>query len=255
MRTPFIHRSRIALSLFAVSVILCSTKHLQAQAQTAQAKPRSLFAYVFDERFSVLRTQPGTEAPFLRRLRVGHRVYVPLHQADPARAKYRKIVVSRNVVGWMPAAALAAPGIPGDDERLFRYALAQPDEEALIALRILTAHFDRSPLRPRALLKLGKIAEAISTKLSNRANRKLRKEELQLPEGLGEEDLFANYRGLDRFASFGIRFIYLKKSDRFLYRGEAYQEILRDYPHSPEASSARERLVEIRNLSAGENQN
>lgn len=256
MRLSFNSRLRIIVCLIAVTISVAATNPLSARqiSSTSLAKPRSLLAYVFDERFSVLRAQPGTEAPFLRRLRTGHRVYLPIGQADLAPAKYRKVVVSRNVVGWMPAAALAAPGIPGDDEKLLRYASAQPNEKALIALRILTVHFDRSPLRARALLRLGQLAEAVSAGLSNRANRKLEKEELQLPDGIGEEDLFANYRGLDHLASFGIRFIYLKQSDRFLYRGEAYQEILRKHPGSPEAASAHQRLAEIKKSSAAENE-
>lgn len=252
----FTQRSRFLMCLAVILISLVVTNRLSAKDPPASSKKsRSLLAYVFDERFSVLRTQPGAEAAFLRRLRVGHRVFIPTNGAETAHPKYRKVVVSRNVVGWMPAAALAAPGIAGDDEKLFRYALAQPDEKALIALRILTAHFDRSPLRARALLRLGQLADAVSARLSNRANRTLDKEELQLPDGIDEEDLFANYRGLDRFASFGVRFIYLRKSDRFLYCGEAFREILRRYPESQEAVPARERLVETNKLTQKEKEN
>lgn len=240
---------RSSLWLLAGLLLFCSAKSLSQTPQPKdlnQRKPKSLLAYVIDERFSVVRTRPDATAHYLRRLRVGHRVFIPLPSNETAAAKFRRVTVSRNLTGWIMTTAIAAPGVRGDDERLFGFATTQPNDKALIALSILTAHFNHSPRRAEALLQLGKAAEQVAGQLSIRANRKLSKDEMALPEGIGEEDLFANYRGLDHFASFGIRFVYRKDTDRFLYRGDAYEEILRRYPKSPAAEGARTQLRMLR---------
>ncbi|MBZ5553482.1 MAG: hypothetical protein LAO21_12230 [Acidobacteriia bacterium] len=235
------------LGFLIISLVL-TTEHFAATVPTKTPKKngaKSLLAYVFDDRFSVVRSRPDVEAPFLRRLRVGHRVFLPLGGPPSRNVKYRRVVVSRKFSGWILAAAVVAPGLPGDDERLFRHAASQSREKAMIALKILTTHFDRTPLHAAALLRLGQLAEEEAGQLSVEANRKLAREERSLPEGLDEKELFANYRGLDRWASNGVRFIYHREKDRFVYHGEAYREIIRKFPGSPEAASARGRLAGI----------
>jgi hypothetical protein len=233
------------LRFLVISLIFTTTLFAAAVPAKTREKngAKSLLAYVFDDRFSVVRSRPDVEAPFLRRLRVGHRVFLVVGGLPSRNVKYRRVVISRKLSGWILAAAVVAPGLPGDDERLFHYAASQPREKAMIALKILTTHFDRTPLRATALLRLGQLAEEEAGRLSAEANRKLAREERSLPEDLDEEDLFANYRGLDRWASNGVRFIY--HNDRFVYHGEAYLEIIRKFSGSPEATSARERLAGI----------
>ena len=242
----FISRPRVLRSL--VIILLLTNTVFGAGTSSKPSKkvePKSYLAYVFDDRFSVVRTRPDVEAPFLRRLRVGHRVFLVAGNPSSRETRYRRVVVSRNLSGWMLGAAVAAPAVAGDDARLLRYALSQPREKALIALRILTTHFDRTPLRPAALLRLGQLAEEEAVQLSVRANRTLSREEPALPEDLNEQDLLANYRGLDRWTSNGIVFIYQGRGARYVYRGEAYREIVKRYSHAPEVAHARERLSEI----------
>lgn len=222
---------------------------MAAEKNPSGKEPRSLYAYVFDERFSVVRAKPDLNAFAIRRLRVGHRVFLLMQERTQAKTKFRRIVVSRRQVVWIPAAAIAAPGVPGDDEKLYRFALTQPADRALITLAILTRHFDRSLLRPSALLQLGKQAEEVARQISVRADRKFRPEDLSLSDGMEVSDLFANFSGLDRFESFGIKFAYETGSDRYVYRGDAYEELLRKYPRrleAKEAKEAKERLTKIR---------
>ncbi|MBZ5537403.1 MAG: hypothetical protein LAO31_15720 [Acidobacteriia bacterium] len=233
---------------FLIISLILTTALFAAAVPTKTPKKngaKSLHAYVFDDRFSVVRSRPDVKALFLRRLRAGHRVFLAVGGLPSKNVKYRRVVISRKLSGWIPAAAVVAPGLPGDDERLFRYAASQPREKAMVALKILTTHFDRTPLRATALLRLGQLAEEEAGQLTVEANRKLAREERSLPEGVDEEDLFANYRGLDRWASNGVRIIYHKERDRFVYSGEAYLEIIRKFPGSSEAASARERLAGI----------
>jgi hypothetical protein len=226
----------LASALFAVEVPSKSTQ---------KKRVKSLLAYVYDDRFSVVRARPEVEGPFLRRLRVGHRVFLVAGVVPPREGKFRRVVISRNLSGWILAAAIVAPGIPGDDEKLFQYAASQPREKALMVLRILMTHFERSPRRATALLRLGQLAEEEAEQLSVRANRALAHEKGSLPRGLDDRDFYANYRGLDRWASNGIRFIYKQERDRYVYQGDAYREIVKKYSGGPEAASARERLAGI----------
>jgi hypothetical protein len=238
---------REVLSSLAIIFLLTNTVFAAGASSKSLKKTgtKSFLAYVFDDRFSVVRTRPDADAPFLRRLRVGHRVYLVAANPSSQESKYRRVVVSRHLSGWMLVAAVAAPAVAGDDERLFRYAQLQTREKALLALRILTTHFDRTPLRPAALLHLGQLAEEEAGQLSSRANRTLIREESVLPENLDGRDLFANYRGLDHWSSNGIHFVYQGKKSGFVYRGEAYREIVKKYPNAPEVAKARERLSEI----------
>ncbi|MGB7621590.1 MAG: hypothetical protein WBN92_04495 [Terriglobia bacterium] len=238
---PAILRSLVIILLFTTPVFGAKSPSNPLK----KTGTKSFLAYVFDDRFSVVRAQPDVEAPFLRRLRVGHRVFLVAGASRSQESKFRRVVVSRNLSGWMLAAAVAAPGLAGDDERLFRYAHSQSREKALMALRILLTHFDRTPMRPAALLRLGQLAEEEAGQLSVRANRTLTREESTLPDNLEERDLFANFRGLDHLASNGIRFVYQRETDRFVYKGDAYREIVKRFSSSTEAASARERLAEI----------
>jgi len=237
----------VFLSLITLLMLTGTVRASNVPEKTSNPKqPKSLLAYVFDDRFSVVRSRPDAESGFLRRLRPGHRIFIAINSPDLGRAKFRRVTVSRNLSGWILAAAIAAPGVPGDDQKLFRYAESQPRDKGILALRILTTHFTRSRLRAAALLRLGQLAEEEARQLSIRANRKLTREELALPDGLEEMDLFANYRGLDHFAAQGIRFAYLAEKDHFVYNGDAYKEIVRRFPESAEAVTAREKLVELR---------
>ncbi|MDD5543711.1 MAG: hypothetical protein PHX83_11110 [Acidobacteriia bacterium] len=250
---PSIHHTPVFFPRFLCAVLIffiSAASWMQIRAadrpERTAAQPKSLLAYVFDERFSVVRSRPDVEAAYLRRLRTGHRVFIVSNENLRKNEKFRRVIVSSRFVGWMLNAALAAPGIPGDDEKLFRFAMQQPGERALIALKILTSHFEKSSLRPKALLQLGTLADQVAFQISNRANRKLNPEELKLPEGLDETDLFANYRGLDHFESFGIHFRYQAVSDQFAYSGDAYRELIRRYPKAGETVAAKERLRDIR---------
>jgi hypothetical protein len=55
-----------------------------------------------------------------------------------------------------------------------------------------------------------------------------------------------NYVGLDRYNKLGITFDYDEASERLLYDGGAYYEILRNYPRSQEAIEARARLERLK---------
>lgn len=247
----FFLRFLCAVLIFFISTASWMQIRAAVRPESTAAQPKSLLAYVFDERFSVVRSRPDVEATYLRRLRTGHRVFIVFNEQSRRDTKFRRVVISSRFVGWMLSASLAAPGIPGDDEKLFRFAGKQSAERAVIALRILTSHFERSPLRPKALLQLGTLADQVALQISNRANRKLNPEELALPEGLDETDLFANFRGLDHFESFGIHFRYHASTDQFAYSGDAYRELIRRYPGAEETVVARDRLRDPRNQQVG----
>lgn len=205
--------------------------------------------YVFDDRLSVLRARPSTESRYLRRLRAGHKVWITRSVTNAHGVLFHRVAVSRHVHGWMLAAAVASPDFAGDDEKLFEYAQAHGEristlDESLLALKLLTDHFPRSKRRLTALTLLGEEADRQAERLTKSAERKLEKS--AHPSDVSEKDFYGSFRGLDHFELMGIKFLYDDANDRYLYRGDAHQKILREFSHTPEAAHAEERLKAIR---------
>jgi hypothetical protein len=63
---------------------------------------------------------------------------------------------------------------------------------------------------------------------------------------LTKRDFLLNYAGLDRYNRIGVTFDYDATSDRIVYDGAAYGELLRRYPRSVEAQTASERLERLK---------
>jgi hypothetical protein len=58
-----------------------------------------------------------------------------------------------------------------------------------------------------------------------------------------------NYVGLDRYNKLGITFEYDEARERLVYDGDAYRELLKKYPRSPEAAEANTRLTTLKQAS------
>ncbi|MCV4777184.1 glutaminyl-peptide cyclotransferase, partial [Escherichia coli] len=54
---------------------------------------------------------------------------------------------------------------------------------------------------------------------------------------------FMNYVGLDRYNRQGVRFVWDARERRFRYDGAGWRELVRRYPHTPEAEQARRHLA------------
>ena len=77
-------------------------------SQAPNARPTSLKAFIIDDRLSALRRKPGLKSQVIRRLRLGHAVYIMgTAKADPGEPRFYRIAVTRRTRGWIHESALA----------------------------------------------------------------------------------------------------------------------------------------------------
>ncbi len=241
--------SQVRLIAALVFVIVAA---LQSTAQSA----RRVFvpgqrAVVFEERLSALRARPDIKAPLKQRLRRGRRVGILGAVVARDGAKYFRVAVSRNTSGWVLAGAVIRPGNAADAKRLMGLIEETKDEFTRARLAKLCAEeFPR--FAPKALVILGEAAEGAAQRLSRDARRRVGDDELDANStpgrnaGAARRDFMLNYVGLDRYNRIGVTFDYDAASDRIVYDGAAYSELLRRYPRSLEVKVARGKLDKLR---------
>src|SRR5215475_7294942 len=234
------------ITAFALAAIGAITATAQSERKILLPGQR---AVVFDERLSALRARPDVKATLKQRMRRGRRV--GLLGAATARdgAKFFRVAISRNTRGWVLADAVIRPGADADAERLMRLIEETRDEFTKARLARLCADECRSTnFAPKALMILGETAEGAAERLSRDANRRVGTDDSEAGPnaGLTKRDFLLNYAGLDRYNRIGVTFDYDAASDRIVYDGAAYRELLRRYPRSAEAQTASERLEKLK---------
>lgn len=210
-----------------------------AGAQSSQAR-----AFIVDDRLSALRRDPDIRAEVIQRLRLGRAVHiVGARSARADQPGFYRIAVTRRTRGWIHESAVAVPGRSGEDRRVSKLVASLEGIDRLSLCRLFRERFSRSPLLPRVLLAFAEEAERSADALGPRARRRL--------AGLDDEGARAGLRdyylsdpGLDRYSKLGIRFEFDESSGGYIYDGQAYREIVRRFPASPEATRARELLRE-----------
>lgn len=247
---PFtvIHASNSHVRLIAAFAFMV----FAAMTATAQAG-RNVFvpgrrAVVFDERLSALRARPDVKAPLKQRMRRGRRVGVIGANTARDGAKFFRVAVSRNIRGWVLADAVIRPGVAADAERLMRLIEKTEDEFTKARLaRLCSDEFRSTNFAPNALMILGAAAEGAAERLSREANRRVGENDSDAEPnaGLTKGDFLLNYAGLDRYNRIGVTFDYDAASDRIVYDGAAYRELLRRYPRSAAAQGAQARLANL----------
>ncbi len=210
-------------------------------AQTGRA---SHSAIVVDERLAALRSAPELSAPLLRRLSRGRKVFVLDSRRSPGGVLFHRVAITRRTRGWIQREALILPRRSFEDGRLFRLIEASVGFDRLGRARIFLDAFPHSRLRPTVLLMLGDEATKTAAKLSHDAARRLDAAEMSAT-GASLSSYFLNYSGLDRLNRLGVSYVFDSAAKRFHYDGAAWREILRRYPHSPEATKARQQLYSL----------
>ena len=220
-----------------------------ASSAFTQTKPKrkpfipGQHAIVFDDRLSALREQPDVKAPLKQRLSRGRVVGILGAAKSKSGAPFLRVAISRNVRGWLLAAAIARLGNAADGEKILAALAESRDDLVKARLARLCADELRSPaVAPKALLTLGQAAEHAAEKLSRDADRRLGD---GAPDSVGKREFVLSFNGLDRYNRAGVTFDYDEASDRIVYDGAAYRELLRRYPRSAEAALARERLDKL----------
>ena len=206
----------------------------------AQRKPPSggRLAIVVDERLAALRATPQLNGRLVRRLSRGRLLAMRSMRTSADGISFFLVNVSSRTRGWIQREAVVSPSHPGADQRLFTLIERSQDFDRIARARIFLDYFPRSRIRPTVLLLLGDTAEALATKLSADATRRLKQEHGEAPEF----SYFLNYPGLDRYNRQGITFVFDQSTKRFHYDGASWREIVRRYPHSPAATEAKIKL-------------
>jgi hypothetical protein len=231
---------------------------IAAITATAQSR-RKIFVpgqpgIIFDERLSALRDQPDVKAPLKQRMRRGRRVGILGLRAAKDGAKFFHVAVSRNTRGWVLADAVIRPGAAADAEKLMRLIEETKDDFTKARLaRLCADEFRAANFAPKALMILGEAAESEAAKLSRDAKRRVGEGDASADPNAGRSSsqsprltrrgFMLNYAGLDRYNRIRVTFDYDATSDQIVYDGAAYRELLRRYPRSSEAQTARERLA------------
>lgn len=251
------HMKRPNFAALCAVVVIVTFVFTSAAAQTFPIKKRKKTipgqrAIVYDERLSALRIKPDVKAELVSRLHRDREVgIIGVPRSMNGGPIFYPVAVSRNMRGWIIAESLARPQQGQDAARLMSLIEDTKDEFGRARLARLCANQYRGKeLAPRALLMLGQTAEQVATKLSRDARKRVGDPDEVLDKHLSERDYMLNYVGLDRYNKLGITFDYDEASERLIYDGSAYREIMKHYPRSPEAAPARLHLEKLKpNLS------
>jgi hypothetical protein len=200
-------------------------------------------AFVLDDRLSALRRKPDLQGEVIRRLRLGHAVYIvgtsKLLGGNP---RFCRVAVSRRTRGWIHESALAVPGRAGEDQRILTLIEATEGTDRIILCRLLSQSFSHSRLLPRTMLLLGEEAERIAGTLGQRTRRRLAEVRGAVAD---PRDYYLSDAGLDRYSKLGVVFDFNESTAEFVYDGKAYRDLVKRFPKSEEAALARERLQAI----------
>ena len=227
-----------ACALIVALLLAASYTHAQQRHGTRGSVRR---AVVVDERLAALRTEPRLEAPLEQRLGRGRAVQIIGAKRASDGVMFYRVAATRRTRGWVQAESVVSPAHAGDDARLLRLVRDSEGFDRVVRARIFLDVFSKSPLRPTVLLLLGEAAEEAAGELSREAARRLDEREMTAG-GAPIHSYFMNYNGLDRYNKQGVIFTYDRPMRAFRYDGASWREIIRRYPHSPEAAGARKRL-------------
>jgi hypothetical protein len=220
------------------------TKRAAITANSSNANSVTSTAIVIDDRLSVLREQPSLYARPIQRLRRGREVQIIASREADGITFYR-VLISRNVGGWMQSESVAGRFRLGDDERLARLFQTSDDYEQIELGTIFLKRFADSPLRPAILLLFGDLAEEQALKISKDATKKLVRAEMAA-SGAPLHSFYLNYTSLDRFQKLGLTFLFNSSTKTFHYNGESWREIIEKFPKANEANEAQKRLDSLK---------
>ena len=218
---------------------------LSAEMFLAKGPTGGRLAIVVDERLAALRQTPELTGQLVRRLSRGRLVAIRGSKTTADGVVFFLVNVTSRTHGWIQREAVASPTRPGDDRRLLDLINASHGFDRLARARIFLDHFQRSPLRPHVLLLLSTTAEEQAARLSRDAVRRLNVTTTNAPDFT----YFLNYTGLDRYNRQRVKFVFDQAGKRFHYDGAACRELVRRYPKTPEAATARSHLEQLNAIS------
>lgn len=208
-------------------------------------------AFVVDDRLSALRKAADLKAPVLRRLRPPRPVYLlESRGAQSGQPKFYRVAVTRRTRGWLHEAAIVVPGRAHEDARLMNLLEATRLEkegianfaDRLVLGKLFIERFAYSKMMAKALLLFAEDGDRLASLLNRTAHQHL-KDFAEETAHVRVRDLYLSDPGLDRFSKLGVQFDYSEKSGEYVYEGQAYRDLIRRFPKSPEAAIARRQLA------------
>jgi len=151
------------------------------------------------------------------------------------------VALSRRTFGWVQSDAVVVPWRAGDDRRLLTLIENSDEFDRIARAKTFLDVFPRSSLIPHVLVMYASEADDVAEKLYHDAQRRFARNELP-PDGAPEFTYYLNYSGLDRYNRAGVTFLFDRGTKKFSYEGAAWREVVRRFPHSPEAVDARKHL-------------
>src|SRR5689334_23745909 len=236
---------RAALLTLQVCLLLI-VGSLSAKISFPKTPSGGRLAVVVDERLAALRSTPDLTGRLVRRLGRGRFVAIRGSRTAADGVVFYLVNVTSRTHGWIQREAVVSAARAGDDRRLLDLIKASQGFDRIMRARIFLDNFARSPLRPQVLLLLSDAAEDQAAKLSRDAMQRLNNSTARNQTWSAPDfTYFLNYTGLDRYNRQRIGFVFDRTTKRFHYDGAALRELLRRYPHSPEAIDARKRLAQF----------
>lgn len=212
-----------------------------SKAQASSTRIGFVKAFVIDDRLSVLRREPGLQSEVIRRLRLGHQVFIVSPSPKTGQPRFCRVAVTRRTRGWIHSAALAVQSRFGEDQRILTLIENAGDGLDRIGLcRLLVERFSSSRLVARALLLMGEESDRVADTLTQRARKRLA--EVHVERGARLSDYYLSDPGLDRYSRLHIVFDFNESTAEFVYNGKAYRDIVTRFHDSDEAKLARQRL-------------
>lgn len=198
--------------------------------------------YVVDDRLAALRRAPDIKAEVVRRLRIGRPVYIiETKAARGEQPRFYRVAVTRRTRGWLHVGAVVIAGRAGEDARVMQLIASSESFDRLRLSRFFIERFPRSPLMPRALLALAEEAEHAATSLNRSADRRLKNLSAEATN-YQLRDFYLSDTGLDRYSRLRVHFDFVDNHSEYVYDGQAYREIIKQFPKSEEAAVARKHL-------------
>jgi len=229
------------LRRFSVAALILSTLLQSGVFAKKRMPPGGRLAVVVEERLSALRDAPNLRAKLIVRLSRGHLVSIRGEKVSRDGVKFYHVALSRRTFGWVQSDAVVVPWRAGDDRRLLTLIENSDEFDRIARAKTFLDVFPRSPLIPHVLVRYASEADEVAEKLSHDAQRRFARNELP-SDGAPEFTYYLNYSGLDRYNHAGVTFLFDRGTKKFSYEGAAWREVVRRFPHSPEAVDARPHL-------------
>jgi hypothetical protein len=230
-----------ALAIFVNSAFAQKTRPNTVSKVVAKpSTPMGSYGIVIDERLSVLRTEPSFFSNEIQRMRVGRRVLISGIKQNEGVTFY-KIRALPNFSGWVQSDSIVSKTKMGDDERLAKIVQAIDGFDQIELALVFLENFPKSNLSASILLLFGDLIEEQARKLSTDAGKRLIRREMAATSA-PLHSFYLNYVGLDRYRKLGIVFLVNVETKQFHYNGRSWEEIIKKFPNSQEASEAKKRI-------------